>query len=148
MDSVHDTLAGGLPHSDIHGSKPALGSPWLFAECHVLHRLSVPRHPPNALVYLISSRAGVNPRSRRYLRRAGWSRSRTKVQVLVVHPASDQEKPIHNVKERTSQREALFRRRLKEMRRRRGPEIRNQKARSQKVSDARAEVGPTAKTHF
>jgi hypothetical protein len=41
-----------LPHSDIHGSKPARGSPWLFAACHVLHRLLVPRHPPNALLLL------------------------------------------------------------------------------------------------
>jgi hypothetical protein len=41
-----------LPHSDIHGSTPARGSPWLFAACHVLHRLLVPRHPPNALLIL------------------------------------------------------------------------------------------------
>ena len=41
-----------MPHSDIHGSKPARGSPWLFAACHVLHRLLVPRHPPNALIVL------------------------------------------------------------------------------------------------
>ena len=52
MYSVYDTLAGGLPHSDIHGSTPARGSPWLFAACHVLHRLLVPRHPPNALLIL------------------------------------------------------------------------------------------------
>src|ERR1051325_106614 len=52
MDSRNDTLAGGLPHSDIHGSTPARGSPWLFAACHVLHRLLVPRHPPNALLLL------------------------------------------------------------------------------------------------
>src|SRR5579862_7886096 len=52
MDSCGDTLAGGLPHSDIHGSTPARGSPWLFAACHVLHRLLVPRHPPNALLSL------------------------------------------------------------------------------------------------
>ena len=45
-------LLGGLPHSDIHGSTPARGSPWLFAACHVLHRLLVPRHPPNALLAL------------------------------------------------------------------------------------------------
>jgi hypothetical protein len=45
-------LHGGLPHSDIHGSTPARGSPWLFAACHVLHRLLVPRHPPNALLIL------------------------------------------------------------------------------------------------
>ena len=41
-----------MPHSDIHGSKPARGSPWLFAACHVLHRLLMPRHPPNALILL------------------------------------------------------------------------------------------------
>src|SRR5271166_150215 len=52
MYSCNDTLAGGLPHSDIHGSTPARGSPWLFAACHVLHRLLVPRHPPNALLML------------------------------------------------------------------------------------------------
>jgi hypothetical protein len=52
MDSAGDTLAGGLPHSDIHGSMPARGSPWLCAACHVLHRLLVPRHPPNALLSL------------------------------------------------------------------------------------------------
>ena len=40
---------GGLPHSDIFGSKFARNSPKLFAACHVLHRLSAPRHPPNAL---------------------------------------------------------------------------------------------------
>ncbi len=50
MYSVHDLLAEGLPHSDIHGSKGARPSPWLFAACHVLHRLLVPRHPPNALL--------------------------------------------------------------------------------------------------
>jgi hypothetical protein len=40
---------GGLPHSDIPGSTVARTSPGLFAACHVLHRLSVPRHPPDAL---------------------------------------------------------------------------------------------------
>ena len=42
------TLAG-LPHSDIFGSKRACRSPKHFAACHVLHRLSVPRHPPSTL---------------------------------------------------------------------------------------------------
>ena len=42
-------LRGGLPHSDIPGSTNARFSPGLFAACHVLHRLSTPRHPPNAL---------------------------------------------------------------------------------------------------
>src|SRR5512138_552700 len=39
----------GFPHSDISGSKPVSGSPKLFAAYHVLHRLSLPRHPPYAL---------------------------------------------------------------------------------------------------
>ena len=42
----------GFPHSDIHGSQPACGSPWLFAACHVLPRLPAPRHPPCALTAL------------------------------------------------------------------------------------------------
>ena len=45
---------GGLPHSEIHGSKPAFGSPWLIADRCVLHRLLVPRHSPYALSSLIS----------------------------------------------------------------------------------------------
>ena len=49
--------SGGFPHSDIHGSKPACGSPWLFAACHVLRRLLVPRHPPYALYSLICKSA-------------------------------------------------------------------------------------------
>ena len=44
--------SGGLPHSEIHGSKLILSSPWLIAEYHVLHRLLLPRHPPNALIAL------------------------------------------------------------------------------------------------
>ena len=44
-------LRGGLPHSEIQGSTIARISPWLFAACHVLHRLSVPRHPPDALAH-------------------------------------------------------------------------------------------------
>jgi hypothetical protein len=48
----HNELSGGLPHSEILGSKPILGSPKLIAEYHVLHRLLLPRHPPNALLAL------------------------------------------------------------------------------------------------
>jgi hypothetical protein len=44
--------SGGLPHSEIRGSTVARTSPRLFAACHVLHRLSVPRHPPDALLVL------------------------------------------------------------------------------------------------
>ena len=45
-------MSGGFPHSDIHRSKPIPGSPWLNAGYHVLHRLLLPRHPPNALFAL------------------------------------------------------------------------------------------------
>ena len=41
-----------MPHSEIHGSKLILSSPWLIAEYHVFHRLLLPRHPPNALFAL------------------------------------------------------------------------------------------------
>jgi hypothetical protein len=43
-----------LPHSDTPGSTLACSSPRLFAACHVLHRRSVPRHPPCALPRLTS----------------------------------------------------------------------------------------------
>jgi hypothetical protein len=42
------TLAG-LPHSEISGSMRACRSPKHIVACHVLHRLSVPRHPPSTL---------------------------------------------------------------------------------------------------
>jgi hypothetical protein len=50
--SARYRISGGFPHSDIFGSKFARNSPKLFAACHVLHRLSAPRHPPNALMTL------------------------------------------------------------------------------------------------
>src|SRR5215217_790556 len=46
---------GGFPHSEITGSKGASASPVLIAACHVLHRLSTPRHPSEALQRLIVS---------------------------------------------------------------------------------------------
>ena len=45
------TLAG-FPHSGTPGSQPACGSPGTIAACRALLRLSVPRHPPCALVSL------------------------------------------------------------------------------------------------
>ena len=39
----------GLPHSEISGSKRACRSPKHIVACHVLHRLSVPRHSPSTL---------------------------------------------------------------------------------------------------
>jgi hypothetical protein len=60
MNSAEDTLAGGLPHSEIPGSTIARISPGLFAACHVLHRLSVPRHPPDALLMLLAPHPTAN----------------------------------------------------------------------------------------
>ena len=59
---IQRTLTGsspaGLPHSDIHGSMRMCRSPWLFAACHVLLRLLMPRHPPCALLRLTFVVAG------------------------------------------------------------------------------------------
>ena len=41
-----------MPHSEIHGSKLIRSSPRLIAAYHVLLRLCMPRHPPNALTTL------------------------------------------------------------------------------------------------
>ena len=45
-------VEGGFPHSEILGSKLVRSSPRLIAAYHVLHRLSAPRHPPDALIAL------------------------------------------------------------------------------------------------
>ena len=54
--SHNNRTSGGFPHSEIHGSRPVHGSPWLIAVYHVLHRLLLPRHPPNALLALDPTR--------------------------------------------------------------------------------------------
>ena len=41
-----------FPHSDICGSRIICIFPQLFAACHVLHRLLIPRHSPYALISL------------------------------------------------------------------------------------------------
>ena len=45
-----EVLSAGFPHSDTPGSLGICSSPGLFAAYHVFHRLSVPRHPPYALI--------------------------------------------------------------------------------------------------
>ena len=47
-----EVCSAGFPHSDIRGSRDMCSSPRLFAAYHVLLRLSVPRHPPCALLRL------------------------------------------------------------------------------------------------
>ena len=44
---------GGLPHSDTRGSSAVCAYPRIFAACHVLHRLWMPRHP-RARPFLLS----------------------------------------------------------------------------------------------
>src|SRR4029077_3892587 len=52
----------GFPHSEICGSKVAHTSPTLIAACHVLHRLCMPRHPPNALTSRLRTHTtNINP---------------------------------------------------------------------------------------
>ena len=53
--------AGGFPHSDIPGSKPACGSPRLIAASHVLLRLLAPRHSPYALSSLTTKLTQLSP---------------------------------------------------------------------------------------
>jgi hypothetical protein len=43
----------GLPHSDTRGSQAVCAYPRIFAACHVLHRLWMPRHP-RTRPYLLS----------------------------------------------------------------------------------------------
>src|ERR671917_1348365 len=45
-------IEGGFPHSEIPGSTLVRSPPRLIAAYHVLHRLSAPRHPPDALITL------------------------------------------------------------------------------------------------
>src|SRR4051812_6041059 len=68
MNSAKDTLSGGLPHSEIPESTIARISPGLFAACHVLHRLSVPRHPPDALTLRLSA----TPNGKDHIRCSQW----------------------------------------------------------------------------
>ncbi len=59
---VLEVCSSGFPHSEISGSTPVCGFPKLIAACHVLHRLSLPRHPPCALSSLTIE---LTPRRRR-----------------------------------------------------------------------------------
>ena len=51
---LSEYCSDGFPHSEIRGSMLICSSPQLIAACHVLHRLSVPRHSPCALYSLTS----------------------------------------------------------------------------------------------
>ena len=50
--TLRDSSSRVFPHSDISGSLLICSSPKLFAACHVLRRLPMPRHSPYALLRL------------------------------------------------------------------------------------------------
>lgn len=52
---ILEIYSKGFPHSEISGSSLLSSSPELIAGNHVLHRLSMPRHPPMALLFLNKS---------------------------------------------------------------------------------------------
>src|ERR1700759_2617524 len=68
----------GFPHSEIVGSKVAHTSPTLIAACHVLHRLCMPRHPPNALTSRLRTHTNnINPEANPIKAVLRWDPSRT-----------------------------------------------------------------------
>ena len=79
-------IAGsGFPHSEISGSKFVRNSPELIAAYHVLHRLSVPRHPPNALKTLDRSHHPCSPHSQGS-RQGRADHTTDKTILLRIHP--------------------------------------------------------------
>src|SRR5580765_6236551 len=62
-------IEGGFPHSEIRGSKLVRNSPRLIAAYYVLHRLSAPRHPPDALKALDCSHRRCPPLGRGFFAR-------------------------------------------------------------------------------
>src|SRR5215208_2351103 len=93
---------GGLPHSEIPGSTIARISPGLFAACHVLHRLSVPRHPPDALTLRLS--ATPNGKNHRDIKPDIAGQSRQVRQILLL-PAKPRPRPRFRRSEDTSSRD-------------------------------------------
>ena len=110
MNSVRDLPKEGLPHSDIRGSTIARISPRLFAACHVLHRLLVPRHPPNALVTLAITQT---PPARSTKPRPSKNAGNNKSRYSTTRPASaehvTQPIPYSPVKEQTTHTDQLQR---------------------------------------
>ena len=54
IHGCHPITDDGFPHSDIDGSLCTYHSPSRFAVCCVLLQFQVPRHPPYALIHLIT----------------------------------------------------------------------------------------------
>ena len=70
-------VEGGFPHSEIPGSKLVRSSPRHIAAYHVLHRLSAPRHPPDALKTLDRSHDPCPPLSGQHVLQPAHPRQRS-----------------------------------------------------------------------
>ena len=101
----------GFPIRKSRGSKFARNSPRLIATCYVLHRLSMPRHPPNALKTLDSAKSVTCREKNRSLHLTVPQQYQTTNHILrprklaTSQPSRDRtsglfSQPIHNVKER------------------------------------------------
>ena len=102
-----------MSHSEIAGSKLAHSSPTLIAACHVLHRLYMPRHSPDALTSRLRAHTtNDNPENQDRPGHVVINSARYYVitntadrQDPAIHPVNRRrttasiKKPIHNVKE-------------------------------------------------
>ena len=89
---INNQHSGGFPHSEIFGSKPIPGSPKLIAGYRVLHRLLLPRHPPNALIALDLTRKKKDPHPCGVLPAPGWDRqASSKISMQLFPPSSEDE---------------------------------------------------------
>src|SRR3954469_14073207 len=75
----------GLPHSVILGSRLGCSSPRLIAAFHDLHRLTMPRHPPCALLRLISNSFRDQPRRASLKLRGPYANNEPCNSVLIPH---------------------------------------------------------------
>ena len=89
-------VEGGFPHSEILGSKLVRSSPRLIAAYHVLHRLSAPRHPPNALKTLDRSHdrcPPLKPRQTRYRKTIRPRTTKVRERACRTHPIDGSHEP-------------------------------------------------------
>ena len=99
-----------MPHSEISGSTGARTSPELIAACHVLHRLYMPRHSPDALTSRLRVHTTNDNTGEVLARYMMWMIYLSQIinnceqhqpdRYRTALPRHRLKKPIHNVKER------------------------------------------------